>query len=578
MVKTKAYALLGVILLLVPLVSSLIETVKASSYWNVTWHNYFNYSGSPINRSSTTIVFSADYDYWVEIALVVSIYDYNTDAGVDAVAFRVALYFDSFADKGLYPVPAEYVVFKIDKDNGGSNLGDQAIEVLASSDIRPGCCQGGNLSQWGPEITSDYEDRAWWALKALGFAVGLLCEPVGVAMGLIDLATAFAPNEGTDFQNAGWSSSSTRAYCWWRNPGYDFGHANPVRQYAHNTIRWLQDWSVEPDTYYGIKVWASVPLSSPNPFGVGYINIPPISLRIYNPEGGGCPYVSTWNGSTYVVDNNVLGMAEVSNGSDVEDFYRLERTLVPTYQGRWFSRYSLQISEFENEHSYMDKAKLYAVDHDPDINVALTPEGQILTYSDPNPPISAIDNYGYDWLPSVSAQDDIYYRGFPGDYLLLGFGSLDVSQAAKLVLRANVEWKKETCIHVQTLNETGGWTDAATLRTRNHWSTIIVDLSDYLPNPDGTLKIRLYFTGIHKIDYVGLDTTPQADITTMQTNAVRAIHSTHGDVTLKLLLNDQVYADLLPGEQVELKFILPNNTEEARTFIIYIEGHYETIP
>jgi hypothetical protein len=298
----------------------------------------------------------------------------------------------------------------------------------------------------------------------------------------------------------------------------------------------------------------------------------------YNPPppGGGCPYVYTWNGTGYVRDNNVLGMSEVSNGVDVEDYYKLEQTLVPTYQGRWFSQYSLQISEFEHEHSYIDKVRLYAVDHDPNVNIALTPDGQILTYSNPNTPISAIDNYGYDWLPFVSTPDNIYYRGFPGDYLLLDFGSIDTSQAAKLVLRANVELKKDECIHVQVLNETNEWTDAAILRTRYHWSTIIVDLADHLPNPDGTLKMRLYFTGIHKIDYVGIDTTAQADITTIKTNAFSAIHSTHGDVTLKLLLNDQKYAELVPGEQIELKFILPN-TQKTRTFIIYTEGHYYKI-
>jgi hypothetical protein len=149
----------------------------------------------------------------------------------------------------------------------------------------------------------------------------------------------------------------------------------------------------------------------------------------------------------------------------------------------------------------------------------------------------------------------------------------DTSQAAKLVLRANVELKKDECIHVQVLNETGQWTDAAVLRTRNHWSTIIVNLSEHLPNSDGTLKMRLYFTGIHKIDYIGLDTTPQANITITQTAAYSAVHSTDGDVTIKLLLNDQKHAELLPNQQITLKFTLPN-TQKTRTFITYTEGHY----
>ena len=54
------------------------------------------------------------------------------------------------------------------------------------------------------------------------------------------------------------------------------------------------------------------------------------------PPGEGSPYVSTWNGSAYVLDNNILGISEVSNGSDVEDFYRLEQTLAATYMGQLF--------------------------------------------------------------------------------------------------------------------------------------------------------------------------------------------------------------------------------------------------
>ena len=294
--------------------------------------------------------------------------------------------------------------------------------------------------------------------------------------------------------------------------------------------------------------------------------------------GEACPYVYAWNGSAYVLDNNVLVESEVSNGSDVEDFYKLEQAMAPYYAGDHFSVYSIMLGEFENEHSFIDMVRLYAVDHDSSVKIALTPDGQILTYSNPNPPVSAVDNYGYDWLSSLSEIDEIYYQGFPGDYLLLDFGSLDVSQAAKLVLRANLEWKKETCIHVQTLNETGEWEDAAILRTRNRWSTIIVDLADYLPNPEGTVKIRLYMTGVHKIDFVGLDTTVEQEYTITEATLFYAEHSESGKVTLKLLKSDDKYAELLPGEQIRLYFILPNKpADKNRSFIIQIEGHYYAI-
>jgi len=130
----------------------------------------------------------------------------------------------------------------------------------------------------------------------------------------------------------------------------------------------------------------------------------------------------------------------------------------------------------------------------------------------------------------------------------------------------------------QTLNETGEWEDAAILRTRNCWSTTIVDLADYLPSPEGTVKIRLYMTGVHKIDFVGLDTTVGQEYTIMEATLFYAEHSESGKVTLKLLKSDDKYAELLPGEQIRLYFILPNKpADKNRSFIIQIEGHYYAI-
>lgn len=96
-----------------------------------------------------------------------------------------------------------------------------------------------------------------------------------------------------------------------------------------------------------------------------------------------------------------MGASEVSNGADVVDFYKLEKLMTPIYNGNYFSAYSLMLGEFENEHSYIDEVKLYSVDHDSNVNVAITSEGQVLTYMDPHPPIFAVDNYGNNWLPFV---------------------------------------------------------------------------------------------------------------------------------------------------------------------------------
>ncbi|MFQ5999794.1 MAG: hypothetical protein ACE5J6_03350, partial [Candidatus Bathyarchaeia archaeon] len=288
--------------------------------------------------------------------------------------------------------------------------------------------------------------------------------------------------------------------------------------------------------------------------------------------GGGCPFVYVWNGTQYVVDNNVLGDSEASGGADVEDYYRLEQPLA-SKEGK----YSLLIGEFEQDHSYLDQVRLLAVDHASDVHVAVTHSGEILTYRNPATPISAVDNNGTSRLDEISLVDgdvsdpSTYFYGKPGDYLVLDFGDLDVSDGAKLVFRGNVEKKpiedNLLCVHVQVL-DAEGWVEVAALRTRVTWSTQIVDLSGYLPDINGELKVRLYLTGIHKLDYVGLDTSKQDDFDLYYANLVSAVHSEQGSVKTELSESDGVYAELVPVQQIKLEFTLPENSKEARTYII----------
>jgi len=132
-------------------------------------------------------------------------------------------------------------------------------------------------------------------------------------------------------------------------------------------------------------------------------------------------------------------------------------------------------------------------------------------------------------------------------------------------------------IHIQVPDEKGYWNDVASFIPRHYWSTDIIDLSKFLHNVEGSIKIRLYFTANHKLDFVGLDTSPQATMNMQLGQLISAIHSVSGDVTASLLYSDSTYAELLPEECIELNFTLPQQTVEVRTYIFIVEGHYYTI-
>ena len=320
----------------------------------------------------------------------------------------------------------------------------------------------------------------------------------------------------------------------------------------------------------------------------GACNIDLTNAMLWNPNGfpmfpsaiedalfetrvhGGCPFVYVWNGIQYVIDNNLISASEASNGVDVEDHYRLEQTLVPQK-----GKYSLVIKEFEQEHSYFDQIKLIAVDHEFDVHVAVSPTGEILTYKNPHAPFLAVDRDGNSCLDVLTEIDGEYYEGHDGDHVVLDFANLDISKGAKLVLVTDLppvmlKWS----IHIQTHDSEGEWTTIAEVHPRVNWATQIIDLSDCLSDAEEELKVRLYFTANHKIDYVGLDLGKQADTKMQYATLVSSTHSKEGNMKLQLLRSDGVYAELLPGEQIRLAFTLPKNPKDARTLIIYAKGHY----
>ncbi|MEM3699925.1 MAG: hypothetical protein QXL57_03550 [Candidatus Bathyarchaeia archaeon] len=297
---------------------------------------------------------------------------------------------------------------------------------------------------------------------------------------------------------------------------------------------------------------------------------------IETPPPSGCPFVYVWNGTHYVIDNNVLPAAEDSGGLDVNDYYVLHQPLTPTFQGAYHAIYSLKLCEFGQEHDYIDRVRLFAVDHAVGVNVAVSPYGEILTYANPASPTTAVDNNGIDVLSLLNAMDGSYYQGYNGSYVTLTFAGSDVSNGAKLVIREDGPVRK--CpIHVQVLNVSGYWENVATFYTRHYWTTDVINMTGCLPDAEGKMRVRLCFVDVDRIDYVGLDTSPQAEIQMQEAYLVSAYHSQEGLVTLKLLCNDNIYAELTPQQQIKLTFILLAQPNETRTFIFYAEGHYYTI-
>ena len=348
---------------------------------------------------------------------------------------------------------------------------------------------------------------------------------------------------------------------------------------------WTSGWvasgtSVSPSHYWTTPGTYTVSVQAEDTYGL-WSNPATLQVTVASlPKGGGggCPYVSTWNGTGYVLDNNILPDSESSGGHNVVDYYRLEQPLVPTVQNGGTSTYSVKISEFEHEHDYIDQVELFAVDHAAGVNVAVSPSGEILTYEHPASPVSAISNEGTDVLPLLKTADGNYYQSYNGSYITVTFAPVDVSRGAKLVIVDKDLILKDCPINVQVLNANGQWSTVAVFHTRVNWETDIINMTGYLPDAQGNFKVRLCFNAVDEIDFIGLDTTPQANIQVHEATLLSAISSMQGNVTQLLQATDGKYAQLLPGQQITLKFQLPTNRNSQITFIIYTSGYYEEIP
>jgi hypothetical protein len=130
---------------------------------------------------------------------------------------------------------------------------------------------------------------------------------------------------------------------------------------------------------------------------------------------------------------------------------------------------------------------------------------------------------------------------------------------------------------VQVPDLNGSWQTVEVLHPRDYWSMEAVNMTAHIP-ASGDFIVRLLWTATHRLDYVGLDTSSQAQITVNAASPLSAVHSTQGDVTAKLLYDDEDCVELVNGQQITLDFTLPNCPQDSvRDFIFYTDGYYYTI-
>ncbi len=324
-----------------------------------------------------------------------------------------------------------------------------------------------------------------------------------------------------------------------------------------------------------------------------------IDISVYgnSDDGGGCPYVSPYNGTEYARDNNILVQSEFKDGK-VTDYYKLDNNLAKKN-----GNYSVKIEEFENSEDFIDQMKLYTIDHKDSSEIGVTPKGEYLTYKNSDSPDKAYTSNGKDILNKVkNKEDEKRVKMKPGSQIYLEYRDKSLSnwKHKKLILRSSgfssyttktdeygtMAWK--TSLYVELKIGNSEWNNVTCIHPRNNPHDYVIPLKDTIhemlkeEHDFEGIQVRIKSTKNHKIDYVGLDDSRPSPTFVQEADLKEVIKTNLTGKSIEktgsLRRNDSLVVNLVPGEECTVKFEIPeiyaNNVLEERDFILMVKGEY----
>jgi hypothetical protein len=272
-----------------------------------------------------------------------------------------------------------------------------------------------------------------------------------------------------------------------------------------------------------------------------------------------CPFLYTWDGTSYqfIADINSgggFGFPAPSQEYGLrpphsEDYTKIDGSQLVPDDGS----YRLEIAEDQDEITYMDRVRLLAVDHSPDVEIysPLTnwwykvPPFEIHTVKNPLSPISAVDGNGKDILPVISKvdRDCTEARQFCFDTITVDFGDLSAAKQIKLLYNAWVDWpgRPETAAryeyiashpdeqavympYVEVINEDGDWEKVSDeehfARPQAKPRTMVLDITDWFKTDDYRLRINNWYET--HVDYIAVDTSEDEEVSVSELAPVSA--------------------------------------------------------
>ena len=263
-------------------------------------------------------------------------------------------------------------------------------------------------------------------------------------------------------------------------------------------------------------------------------------------RGSSCPVVFVWDGTRYRFISDIIGPGIVGewvgpgewNIPDPTEYLKVDGALVKPKNGRL----SFRLAEVMEEITYLDHARLLAIDHPADVEVNPNeyfasqppfPEFKVVTSRNVRTPRSAIDDRGRNVLDLLLARDRRYVTGFdslqyPGyakmHYLELDLGEMDPQAPLRLIMHGFIDYFTVTSIFaayqgqiqavvpfLEIADGPGKWKRVSDDIgfPAGLPKTMVADLSGRLPA--GVSRVRIGTNLKIYWDQILIDTTPQAE-------------------------------------------------------------------
>ncbi|MCK4255647.1 hypothetical protein KAX35_02060, partial [candidate division WOR-3 bacterium] len=273
-----------------------------------------------------------------------------------------------------------------------------------------------------------------------------------------------------------------------------------------------------------------------------------------------CPFLYTYNGSEFIEDNNIL--AGSGNGEEVTDWYKLMEK--PIKDG---NRYRLQIREESSEHSFLDRIRLVAIDHPDSVEIFVTQDTGIIPVSSMISSQSVTGENGEDYTDDLLYFDNIYVDANEVEKITADFGE---ANGGDYVLLAPSRPKSRLMVEKEN---TTGFEPMGFIRGRENPSYEVLPLTVSSPED---VNLRLTFTDVsQRTDFMRFGKRNNAPYHVKPCPLVAATHSEIGSVKQRLLVDDENYAELLPGDTITLEFeVIGIQPGWIRDFVFISNGYY----